>query len=662
MTVPQNPNIRTEAVGNGITTVFPFDFLCLEARDLQVMVADTLLTPPAYSVSGLGQAQGGTVTFSVAPANGAPILMELVVVAARAIDYQDFGDLFAQTVNFDFDRLWLAIKSAFGWIRRALLLGPHDIDGQGAYLARQNRISDLADPIGGQDAANRQWVLQQLAGLSTDGSGQFVLNMLADGTSTDLGTALISGAARTVDTIADVRKQRGSKNRYVIAAGYYARGDMDPSLYFYDSIDTSSADNGGSVLVSQYGDRYKLAHGKVVKVQNFGIMGDGVRDNTSRMAALRSWLLAKTASGNTVKVVWPAGRYVYSQSPNWAINGLVMEAAGEVWMIHTGSGEAMLFDGSYVGGGVRGILIEGDFRVYPNAGSTQGVLIQYCHASDIRITSRGAGTGYQAIFISSCVCTVFRLRASANDGGWYNTPTMALFVTQSEPGLQTSYCLFLNAVLEGSPIAARLDGAMGNTFIGGTMEATSNIGLHMTGNAIQNKFYTIDFEENANYDVYCEGSNNEFHGCDTLKRLTIASGENNKVVGGIHQLVEVPAAASHTLLSSFQYNRVGGTGYPADAGFKTRYRDLINLGTGMQHNAPPTAVSLAVGPSPFNYTNNTGNDQSIVVSPGTITGLALVRGGNFFPLPTGNGIYDLSPGDGLQVEYSAVPAMFILPR
>lgn len=156
MTVPQNPNIRTEAVGNGVTVVFPFDFLCLEARDIQVSVSGVVLPSSQYSVSGLGQQQGGTVTFVNAPDDGAAILIELAVVAARSIDYQDNGDLFAQTVDFDFDRLWLAIKSAFGWIRRALVLGPYDIDGQGSYRANNNRIQDLADPAAEQDAVNRR--------------------------------------------------------------------------------------------------------------------------------------------------------------------------------------------------------------------------------------------------------------------------------------------------------------------------------------------------------------------------------------------------------------------------------------------------------------------------------------------------------------------------
>ncbi|SEI79256.1 glycosyl hydrolase family 28-related protein [Achromobacter sp. NFACC18-2] len=156
MTVPQNPNTRTEAIGNGITVTFAFDFLCLEERDLRVSISDTVLPSSQYSISGLGQLQGGAVTFVSAPAAGVPILMELDVVIARAIDYQDNGDLLAATVNFDFDRLWLAIKGAFWWLRRSLMLGPYDVDGAGSYRANNNRIQDLADPVADQDAVNQR--------------------------------------------------------------------------------------------------------------------------------------------------------------------------------------------------------------------------------------------------------------------------------------------------------------------------------------------------------------------------------------------------------------------------------------------------------------------------------------------------------------------------
>lgn len=112
---------------------------------------------------------------------------------------------------------------------------------------------------------------------------------IANAVDTDLGTALVGGANRVVDTVADVRKQRGTKNPYVVAAGYYARRDKGPAFYVYDPDDSTSADNGGAVLVSEFGHRYKLNHPGWVSIDDFGARGNGVADDSARVQAAYEW-------------------------------------------------------------------------------------------------------------------------------------------------------------------------------------------------------------------------------------------------------------------------------------------------------------------------------------------------------------------------------------
>ena len=673
MTISSTSRKAGPFLGNGVAVSFPFAFKVFKKSDVRVTLTDpsggdiSLVLDSSYTVTlnvDQDSNPGGTVTY---PVGGSPMAtgFRLTITGAlpntQPTDIQNNGGFYPQVVEDMSDRSTIQIQQLQEQVDRTLKFSVSD-PGTGAVLPP----ADLrANKVLGFDASGIPTALVPASGSAAEVALALAsfTNSLANTTDTLKGVALVGGAGRVVPTVDDMRNQRAVRNPYVTAMGYYTPRDMPATTFAYDPADITTPDNGGSIRVSIYGERYKLPPNLTVNVNTWGIIGDGVRDNASRMAALRSWVAAKTAAGNTVKVVWPAGRYVYSQGPNWAIDGLTLQADGEVWLIHTGAGNAsFLCDASAIPGGVRGIKISGDFRVYPNANSAQGVLIRSVHVSEIQIMSRGAGTGYAAIFISGCVCTEFRIRASSNDGGWVNTPTHCLYVTQHEPGGQTSYCTFINPILEGSPFGGFLDGAMGNTFIGGTMEATGDRGLHLTVNAIQNKFFSIDFEENLNYDVYCEGSNNEFLNCDTLKKILIAAGSNNKVVGGLHQAVETLAPASRTLLSSFQYNRVSGTAYPADAGSRTRFRDLTNIGTGRQHNAPPTVTQLTVGASPFNYTNNTGNDVSVHVIPGTMTGVSIVRAGQFLPTSTSYGNYLLSPGDGIQIEYSAIPAVFLMPR
>ncbi|WP_409246141.1 phage tail fiber domain-containing protein [Enterobacter cloacae] len=152
MSVPnQTPYIIYNA--NGLTTVFPFEFYVINAGDLQVTINGTTVTS-GFSVSGTGNVGGGDVIFITPPVNGAVVMLERVVPTYRLTDYQDNGDLLADTVNKDFDRLWMAIQRSFIYLglalRRPLLGGPYNAEGY--------RIAKGADPIDKQDFATKNYV------------------------------------------------------------------------------------------------------------------------------------------------------------------------------------------------------------------------------------------------------------------------------------------------------------------------------------------------------------------------------------------------------------------------------------------------------------------------------------------------------------------------
>ncbi len=94
--------------GNGVTTVFAYGFTLLNEDDLLVTINGTVTS--SYTVSGVGVAAGGSITFSSAPANGAAVLLQRVIQLVRDAEYQTDGDLQANTLNADFDRLWIAVQ------------------------------------------------------------------------------------------------------------------------------------------------------------------------------------------------------------------------------------------------------------------------------------------------------------------------------------------------------------------------------------------------------------------------------------------------------------------------------------------------------------------------------------------------------------------------
>lgn len=145
---------------NGATTVFPYTFLLLEAGDLTVTVDGVVKTLTTdYTISGLGTPSGGNVTFLSAPANGAKVLLSRLLTIQRLTDYQDNGDLFAETLNQDLDRIWLALQQLQQNDIRALKL-PYD-------TATDQAVSE--------EAADRIGKL-----ITFDSSGNMILAVPAD--------------------------------------------------------------------------------------------------------------------------------------------------------------------------------------------------------------------------------------------------------------------------------------------------------------------------------------------------------------------------------------------------------------------------------------------------------------------------------------------------
>ncbi|WKI51174.1 phage tail fiber protein [Klebsiella pneumoniae] len=153
MSVPNQThyNIYT---ANGLSTVFAYEFYLISASDIQVTINGSIVTS-GYTVSGVGNIDGGDITFLTPPANTSVVLLERVVPTYRLTDYQDNGDLLADTVNKDFDRLWMAIQRAFFDLGFALT---RPFFG-GPFNAKGYRIENLGDPVNDQDAATKKFVI-----------------------------------------------------------------------------------------------------------------------------------------------------------------------------------------------------------------------------------------------------------------------------------------------------------------------------------------------------------------------------------------------------------------------------------------------------------------------------------------------------------------------
>lgn len=109
---------------------------------------------------------------------------------------------------------------------------------------------------------------------------------------------------------AQLRSYSGSLN-YVHVRGRSSAGDGGQGFFYRDNADTSSADNDGTVIVSESGVRWKRKFERLLDVRWFGLIGDGVFNNSPRFQSAVNWA---TQSGNKVTFYFPKGEFRFNST------------------------------------------------------------------------------------------------------------------------------------------------------------------------------------------------------------------------------------------------------------------------------------------------------------------------------------------------------------
>ena len=156
MAVQPGPTFKRYAA-NGAATVYTIPFLLLDPANLQITLNGVAVTS-GFTLAGLGNASS-SCTFTVAPAGD--LLFQQVMQFQRLTDYQMNGDFLSQTVNGDYDRLWLAIKQLNRDDGRALAVSPLEPEGIPALPVRALRnLKLLAFDAAGNPAPSNLTLLQ----------------------------------------------------------------------------------------------------------------------------------------------------------------------------------------------------------------------------------------------------------------------------------------------------------------------------------------------------------------------------------------------------------------------------------------------------------------------------------------------------------------------
>lgn len=118
--------------GNGVATLFDYDFKIFTDADLLVTLIDDATAVETvqvlntdYTVSGEGFEAGGKVSFAVAPASGKTVLIQSNVPYTQPADYKNQGRFFPETMENSLDRATRQILQVADGLDRSLTLPPY---------------------------------------------------------------------------------------------------------------------------------------------------------------------------------------------------------------------------------------------------------------------------------------------------------------------------------------------------------------------------------------------------------------------------------------------------------------------------------------------------------------------------------------------------------
>ena len=119
---------RIQYVADGTLTTYEFPFVIFTNTDIQVYLNDILQTPETYTVSGVKNTNGGSITFMMPPTNGTIITITRDLSIERTTDFQEGGALRADTLNDEFDYQTACLQQVADSINRSMVLPPYATD------------------------------------------------------------------------------------------------------------------------------------------------------------------------------------------------------------------------------------------------------------------------------------------------------------------------------------------------------------------------------------------------------------------------------------------------------------------------------------------------------------------------------------------------------
>ncbi|MCX7685312.1 MAG: phage tail fiber protein [Acetobacteraceae bacterium] len=152
---------RVQYVADGTQTVFAYPFPIFSATDLECLV-NGARRESGFTIQGAGQSEGGSVTFTAAPAAGTRITLRRRMRIQRVTDFQPNGLLRADTLNDELDYQIAALQELRDEIASTLRADPSDPPTGLVLPARAGRANRVLgfDSAGAIALFNREGQVQ----------------------------------------------------------------------------------------------------------------------------------------------------------------------------------------------------------------------------------------------------------------------------------------------------------------------------------------------------------------------------------------------------------------------------------------------------------------------------------------------------------------------
>jgi hypothetical protein len=340
----QTPSTWADYVGNGVENTFQVTFPYQKQQEVFVTVDGA---PAAFTFISAGWVQ-----LAVAPANGAAIRVQRsteafeprhefangVPLLPRFIDENNKQFLYVvqEAVNETTGTAAAALALAE---RTAELVGDTGLVSLGnyapglnftlynQYMARDGFFYRPA-PSSIPFTTTGAWVGADENLFILFSQDDVLRQDLAKNTDPLLGAGMVGRSGQVVGSIADLRLlDKTAASRHAFVTGYYEQGDGGGGTYYLDTADILSADNGGTIIVSADGGRWKLANTAFgVSAKQFGAKGDGTTDDTAALQRFANYFgtggtLAAASGG---KGFIPKGVYPISAQILWPNIGVAI--------------------------------------------------------------------------------------------------------------------------------------------------------------------------------------------------------------------------------------------------------------------------------------------------------------------------------------------------